>query len=100
MKIEVSPQNPPENQKNSPSVNYKLDISCDVSDRRGESKNVESILTPTPSSVRKGKQSAVARAIRGQFLTEIRPDMMYCTEKGKSDSNGKRKFNFNEDIDN
>ena len=77
----------------------KLDISCEIPDLRGESQIGESVLVQAPSSIKKGKESAVARATRGQYLAKVRQDKMLKDREGKSDSNGKRKFNFADDFD-
>ena len=56
-------------------------------------------MTQTPSSVKNGKESAVARATRGQYLTKFRQAKMFKDENGISDSNGKRKYHFEDDFD-
>ena len=86
--------------KKSQNISNNLDISYEIPDQRGESQKGESILMLTPSSVKNGKESAVARAKRGQYLTKIRQGKMYGNREGKSDSNGKRKCNFSDDFDN
>ena len=93
MKTEETPQ------KKSRNILNKFDISCEIPDQRGESQKGESILMLTPSSVKNGKESAVARAKRGQYLTKIRQGKMYGNREGKSDSNGKRKCDFSDDFE-
>ena len=55
----------------------------------------ESSHTLTPSSDKNVNKSAVARASRGQFFTDFRPNKM-CSEKKSDEKNGlkgKRKLN-------
>ena len=67
-----------------------------------ESSQKESSCTLTPSSVKIMNNSAAARALRGQFLTNFRPDKM-CFENesdGQKRLKGKRKLGNENDEEN